>query len=75
VCIGNRFAQMEIALVMATMLQDVSVLPGAASPAVPDASMTLRPRDGLRLLVRRRRPPVGPEMYPWDRSSLLSTTA
>lgn len=54
VCIGNSFAMMEIVLVLATIarrfrLEMVSSRPPALVPA-----MSLRPRDGIRMILRRR---------------------
>lgn len=59
VCIGNHFAMMEATLVLATMLQAVElhVVPGFKLDLEP--SVTLRPKHGVRMLVRRRRPPLG----------------
>jgi cytochrome P450 len=56
VCIGNHFAMMEIALVLAVLTQDVelTVVPGFALELAP--IVTLRPARGVRVLVRRRRP-------------------
>jgi cytochrome P450 len=56
VCIGQHFAMMEAVLCLATMALRVewSVLPGqsrALSPAV-----TLRPKHGMRVVVRKRTP-------------------
>jgi cytochrome P450 len=53
-CVGNRFAEAEIALVLAAMLPlvDLELPPGAV--AVPAGEATLRPRGGLRVTVRRR---------------------
>jgi cytochrome P450 len=56
VCIGNHFAMMEATLVLASMLQavDLQVVPGFKLDLEP--SVTLRPKHGLRMLVRRRLP-------------------
>ena len=53
VCIGRAFALTEAALVLATLLPrlDLAHVPG--SPVVPEALVTLRPRDGLVMNVRR----------------------
>lgn len=55
VCIGQHFAQQEMALVAAMLLQrhTLGLLPGAA-PAEPVLQITLRPRGGLRLRLGRR---------------------
>jgi cytochrome P450 len=55
-CIGNHYAQMEAALVLATMTQQVElrVVPGYKLEL--DPIVTLRPLRGLPVLVRRRQP-------------------
>jgi cytochrome P450 len=55
VCIGNHFAMLEATLVLATLLQSVELqtVPGFTFGLEP--SVTLRPKNGLRMLVRRRR--------------------
>ncbi len=57
-CIGNHYAQMEAALVLATMTQQVElrVVPGYKLQLAP--IVTLRPLRGLPVLVRRRKPAV-----------------
>ena len=54
-CIGQAFAQLEAVLLLATLARafDVEVLP--KPPAVPEPSVTLRPRHGLRVRLARRR--------------------
>lgn len=54
-CIGQAFAQLEAVLLLATLAQrfDVEVLP--KPPAVPLPSVTLRPKHGLRVRLKRRR--------------------
>jgi cytochrome P450 len=56
VCIGNHFAMMELALVGAVLVQQVelTVVPGFALEL--DPVVTLRPKHGVRVLVRRRVP-------------------
>jgi cytochrome P450 len=56
VCIGNHFAMMEATLVLASVLQavELQVVPGFKLELAP--SVTLRPKRGLRMLVRRRLP-------------------
>lgn len=53
-CIGQHFALLEAVLVLATLVQRVrlSTLPGP--PVVPEALVTLRPRDGLTMTVTAR---------------------
>lgn len=51
-CIGNGFALMELRLTLATLLQELRLAPTALPVLQP--SVTLRPRYGLTLDVRRR---------------------
>jgi cytochrome P450 len=54
VCIGNHFAMMEAQLVLATLVQRVTfdLVPGQT--VEPEPLITLRPKDGIRVVVRRR---------------------
>jgi cytochrome P450 len=65
VCIGNGFAWMEMTLVMAAILQQVACEPIGSVIVETDPSITLRPRGGLRMMVRRREhsaePTTGPK--------------
>ena len=56
VCIGTSFALMEGALIAAIMSQRFvyDLVPG--HPVEPEATLTLRPRHGLRMTARRRVP-------------------
>lgn len=56
VCIGNHFAMMELALVAAVIVQQVelTVVPGFTLEL--DPVVTLRPKHGVRVLVKRRVP-------------------
>jgi cytochrome P450 len=58
VCIGNHFALMEGHLILAALGRRVrfDLVPG--QEIVPQALMTLRPRHGIRMRVRRRDPPA-----------------
>lgn len=60
VCIGNHFAMLEATLVLATLLQTVELqtVPGFVFDLEP--SITLRLKNGLRMLVRRRRSASSP---------------
>jgi cytochrome P450 len=51
-CIGNGFASMEAELVLATLAQRVrfELVPG--HPVAPEPSITLRPRYGVKMIVR-----------------------
>ncbi len=53
-CVGNRFAEAEIALVLATLLHRVSLSRVDETPVRPEGDATLRPKGGLPLTVRRR---------------------
>jgi cytochrome P450 len=55
VCIGNRFAMMEMTLVAATILQHLNVeLAAGQGPALPVARMSLSPGSGVKLRWTRR---------------------
>jgi cytochrome P450 len=49
ICIGNRFAMMEAKLVLASLIQRFRFEPVTGADVVVQASVTLRPRDGVRL--------------------------
>jgi cytochrome P450 len=53
-CIGSHFALMEAQVILATLAQrfDVELEPGQT--VLPDATFTLRPKQGIRMRVRRR---------------------
>jgi cytochrome P450 len=53
-CVGNRFAETEIALVLATMLPRVRLSRVDDRPVRPESDATLRPRGGLPMRVARR---------------------
>ncbi len=53
-CIGDHFAQMEMVLVLATLLQRYRLASVPGHPVVPEPSVTLRPRDGLRMRLSPR---------------------
>ncbi|MCD0160935.1 MULTISPECIES: cytochrome P450 [unclassified Deinococcus] len=53
-CIGNNFALMEAALVLATVAQRFHVDVPEPRRVVPDPSLTLRPKGGLRVQLRAR---------------------
>lgn len=54
ICIGNHFALMEGQLLLAALAQRVTfeLVPGQR--IAPEPKVTLRPRDGIRMTVRRR---------------------
>jgi cytochrome P450 len=53
-CIGHGFARMEAALLLAAIMQryHLELVPG--QEIVPQPSITLRPRHGIRMVLRRR---------------------
>jgi cytochrome P450 len=55
ICIGTSFALMETTLVTAMMSRDFvyDLVPG--HPVEPEATLTLRPRHGVKMIARRRR--------------------
>ena len=55
-CIGQQFAQMESVLILATMAQhsDLELVPGQR--IVPQPSITLRQKDGLKVMLADSRP-------------------
>jgi cytochrome P450 len=53
-CIGNTFALMETALVLATIAQQYRFRLVEGHPVVPLASITLRPRYGVRVVMEAR---------------------
>ncbi|MCO4746784.1 MAG: cytochrome P450 [Proteobacteria bacterium] len=53
-CIGDRFARLEAMIVLARVLQDVSVETVSGFKVEIEPSVTLRPKHGLRMMVRKR---------------------
>jgi cytochrome P450 len=53
-CIGNTFALMEAALILATIAQKFRFRLVEGHPVVPLASITLRPRYGIRAVLESR---------------------
>jgi cytochrome P450 len=53
-CIGNAFALMEAAFILATMAQRFRFALAPGQRVKPQASITLRPRHGLRMRVAER---------------------
>jgi cytochrome P450 len=56
ICLGNHFAMMEGPLLLATLAQRVSFefVPGQQVLPDPSNTLTLRPRDNVSMIVRRR---------------------
>ena len=55
-CIGNTFALMETALILATIAQKFRLRLAPGQTVVPLASITLRPRHGIRVTLEARKP-------------------
>lgn len=55
-CIGSSFALMEAQVVLATLAQRFELESVPGHEVVPDATFTLRPRNGVRMRIRRRTP-------------------
>jgi cytochrome P450 len=53
-CVGYQFATMELVIALATVVAGAELGPAQPAP-VPQPAFTLRPRDGVRLSVRRTR--------------------
>lgn len=53
-CIGNTFALMEAALILATIAQKFRLRLVPGHPVAPFASITLRPRHGIRVKLESR---------------------
>ena len=53
-CVGSQFALLEAALIAATVAQryDLDLVDG--TPVEPEATVTLRPKGGLPMRLRRR---------------------
>jgi cytochrome P450 len=56
VCIGQRLAETEIVLILATLAQHFTFEMASDAPVALRHNVTLRPRDGLPMRLRRRRP-------------------
>jgi len=54
VCIGSSFALMEGTLILAMMSQRYSYELVAGHPVTPEATLTLRPRRGIKMIARPR---------------------
>jgi cytochrome P450 len=54
VCIGSSFALMESTLIMAMMSQRFVYDPVPGHPVEPEATLTLRPRYGVKMIAHRR---------------------
>lgn len=54
VCVGASFALMEVALLLAAIAQKYRLAVDPTYPVVPLASVTLRPKHGIRVKLQRR---------------------
>jgi len=54
VCIGNSFATMEATLILATIAQQYRLQLTPGQQAIPQATLTLRPRHNLRMALETR---------------------
>lgn len=73
ICIGKGFAQMEAALLLATIAQrfQVELVPGF--PIVPQPSITLRPEYGIKVKIKQIVKESAPEQ-PIPRVTMKTTT-
>jgi cytochrome P450 len=55
VCIGNHFAMMEAVLVLATIAQRYRLIRAGDQPLDLVASITMRPKHGIRMMTEERR--------------------
>ena len=54
VCLGQHFAQLEMTVIAAQVLQRFKLSTLATSPPTPRLAVTLRPEGGLRLKLEAR---------------------
>jgi cytochrome P450 len=73
VCIGNQFALLEGQLVLATLAQRVTFEPVSDRVVEPEPLITLRPKHGIPLMVRRR-PGASVERQESEASAMASAT-
>jgi cytochrome P450 len=55
VCIGNTFAMLEARLILLTVLQQFSLQLASGQSVRAEQLFTLRPRDGLKMIVKQRK--------------------
>ena len=53
-CIGEQFAWIEATLVLATLAQAWAPTMASSAPVQPESAITLRPRGGMPMVLRRR---------------------
>ena len=54
VCIGATFSLQEAAIILATIMRNFELLPAPGFKVEPIQRITLRPRDGMQLVLQRR---------------------
>src|SRR5260370_28412412 len=69
-CIGNAFALMEAALILATIAQKFRLRLVTNHPVVPLASITLRPRHGIRVTLEARQRNEAVEFFSGEQSAV-----
>lgn len=60
VCIGNAFAMMEATLLLAAIARRFTIALVPGQEITPEASVTLRPKHGVRVVLEERRAPAAP---------------
>jgi len=53
-CIGNHFAMMELQLILATVMQRMTLHLAPSQHITPDPQITLRPKAGVQMIVEHR---------------------
>ena len=53
-CIGSNFARMEAVLLLATIAREFRLEPVTGDPPIPQPSITLRPKGGIRMRLSER---------------------
>ncbi len=69
-CIGNSFAVMEATLVLATIARKFRLRLVADHPVVPLASITLRPRHGVRVILESRQKKDAERFFTGEQSAV-----
>lgn len=54
ICIGKAFAMMEAVLIVATIASQFRLCLSSNEPVVLEPSLTLRPKNGMRMILKRR---------------------
>jgi cytochrome P450 len=63
-CIGEAFAWMEGILLVAMLAQRFKIELASTAPVEPQPGITLRPKNGLPIIVRERKPQATPQQPP-----------